>query len=72
MGDQDVSINTAFDLTQYIKAAVMEHGATPGTEVRVRVGTMGPIYKIKQLNGVKDQRGFHLLLELDPIPESSG
>lgn len=63
-------IKNAGELVDYIKAAVESHGATPFTEVRVRVGKLGPVHRIKSLAGVKDQRGFSLLLELDPIPES--
>jgi hypothetical protein len=58
------------ELVAYIQAAVAQHGATPHTEVRVRVGKLGPVHRITALNGVADQRGFSLLLELDPIPES--
>jgi hypothetical protein len=63
-------IRKAGELVEYIKAAVAGHGATPHTDVRVRVGTLGPVYRISNLKGVKDQRGVSLLLELDPVPES--
>lgn len=63
-------ITKAGELVEYIKAAVAGHGATPHTEVRVRVGTLGPVHRIANLKGVSDQRGISLLLELHPIPES--
>ena len=63
-------IKKAGELVDYIKAAVEGHGATPHTEVRVRVGTLGPVHRIASLKGVRDQRGVSLLLELDPIPEA--
>lgn len=63
-------IRKAGELVDYIKAAVAGHGATPHTEVRVRIGTLGPVHRIANLKGVSDQRGISLLLELDPIPES--
>lgn len=64
-------IRNAGELADYLKAAVQGHGATKLTEVQVRVGTLGPVHRIKELKGVKDQRGFRLMLELDPIPEGS-
>lgn len=63
-------IRNTGELVAYVKAAVEGHGATPMTEVRVRVGKLGPVHRITALNGVKDQRGFSLILELDPVPES--
>lgn len=63
-------ITKAGELVAYIQAAVEQHGATPHTEVRVRVGKLGPTYRIRSLNGVEDQRGLSLLIELDGLPES--
>jgi hypothetical protein len=65
-------ISNAGELVDHIKVAVEQHGAGPHSEVRVRLGKFGPVYRIEQLNGVRDQRGFSLLLELNPIPESTG
>jgi hypothetical protein len=59
----------AGELVDYIIEAVQQHGATQQTELRVRVGTLGPVYLINNLKGVSDQRGFSLLLELSPLPE---
>lgn len=56
-------INNAGELVDYIKAAVEQHGATPMTEVRIRIGANGPEYSIEQLTAVQDQRGFSLLLQ---------
>lgn len=58
-------------LVDTIKAAVQAHGATPLTELRVRVGALGPTYRIKQIKGQKDQRGFRLILETEMLPELS-
>ena len=55
-------------LVAYLQAAATEHDATPHTDLRVRVGTLGPVYRIKELKGVRDNRGFGLVLELDPNP----
>ena len=52
-----------------IKAAVMQHGATPYTEMYVRIGALGPTYKIKQIKGQKDQRGLRLLIETEVLPD---
>ncbi len=61
-------IDNAGELVDYIKAAVEGHGATPMTEVRVRIGKMGPEYRIHELTAVKDQRGFSLLLQTSIVP----
>jgi hypothetical protein len=63
-------IRNAGQLVQFIEAAVKQHGATPQTEIRVRVGALGPTYRINMLKGAPDQRGFSLVLELMPFPES--
>lgn len=65
-----MSIQNAGELIDYVMAAVQQHNATPHTELRVRVGSLGPVHRIKELKGVQDQRGFSLLLELESIPES--
>lgn len=56
-------------LVDTIKAAVQRHGATPFTEMRVRIGQTGPVYNIKQIKGQKDQRGFRLLIETEMLPD---
>jgi hypothetical protein len=71
MGVEDMILK-AGELIDHVVAAVQEHGATPHTELRVRVGTMGPVYRVQQLKGVQDERGFSLLLELSAVPESYG
>lgn len=65
-------INKAGELVDHVREAVTQHGATPHTEVRVRIGSMGPVYRIQQMKGVSDGRGLHLLLELCVVPESLG
>lgn len=65
-------IRNAGELVQYIQAAVAQHGATPHTEVRVRIGKTGPEYRINGLNAVQDQRGFSLVLEGCITPETGG
>ncbi|HQZ42702.1 MAG TPA: hypothetical protein PK735_07430 [Flavobacteriales bacterium] len=56
-------------LIDTIRSAVMAHGATPHTELRVRIGATGPVYRIKQIKGQKDQRGFRLILETEILPD---
>jgi hypothetical protein len=58
-------------LIETVKAAVIEHGATPFTELFVRIGEQGPTYLIKQIKGQKDQRGFRLIIETEILPELS-
>lgn len=58
-------------LVDTVKAAVQQHGATPYTELRVRIGATGPTYKIKQIKGQQDQRGFRLVLETEMLPDLS-
>jgi hypothetical protein len=58
------------ELIAYIKSAAQQYGANSHTDVMVRIGTLGPIYQINNLKGVRDQRGAYLLLELNPIPEA--
>ncbi len=57
------------ELIDHIMAAVEQHGATPHTELVVRIGTMGQTYRINQLKGQPDERGFRLVLETSAIPE---
>lgn len=63
-------IKKAGELVQYLHAAAVEHGASPLSDVRVRVGPLGPFYRIEHVKGTRDQRGFSMILELNPIPES--
>lgn len=56
-------------LVDTIKAAVMQHGATPETELCVRIGELGPTYLLKAVKGQKDQRGFRLVLETEILPQ---
>jgi hypothetical protein len=65
-------IAKAGELVDHIKEAAMHHGCAPTTDVRVRIGTLGPEYRINHLMGVDDARGFHLLIELCAVPESGG
>lgn len=56
-------------LIDTVKAAVMGHGATPDTELRVRIGTTGPIYLIKAIKGQQDARGLRLIVETEVLPD---
>lgn len=56
-------------LVDTIKAAVIGHGATPDTEMKVRLGTTGPVYTIKAIKGQKDQRGLRLIIETEILPD---
>jgi hypothetical protein len=58
-------------LIDTVRAAVMQHGANPMTELRVRIGVTGPVYQIKAIKGQKDQRGFRLILETEMLPDLS-
>jgi hypothetical protein len=70
LGGEDVSIEKTGQLVDHIMAAVQEHGATPHTDIHVRVGPTGPLYRIDKLMGSKeDLRGFTLILETAPHPE---
>lgn len=60
------------ELVEYMKAAAQDHQATPMSDIVVRVGATGPFHRIKHVKGSEDQRGFRLILELDPEPESVG
>lgn len=62
-------IRNAGELIEYITAAVQEHGATPLTEITVRIGSVGAEYRISGLQGVQDQRGFSLLLQTEVLPK---
>lgn len=80
MGSKDVNINgsggpagpdmnsNAGDLVACITNAVQACGATPFTEVRIRIGPMGQEHYIRRLRAVTDQRGLCLVLEGDPQP----
>lgn len=46
------------------------HGCKPTTDIHVRIGSLGPEYRINMLKGVQDDRGFHLLIELCVVPEN--
>lgn len=58
-------------LIDTIKAAVMGAGATPDTELRVRIGTKGPVYNISCIKAQKDQRGLRLIIETEILPDLS-
>lgn len=71
MGSEDM-ITKAGELVEHLTAAVQQAGATQESEIRVRIGTVGPIYRINLLKGVRQGGVTSLLLELDFIPESGG
>lgn len=56
-------------LIDTIRGAVLNAGATPETEIRVRIGQTGPVYNIKAIKGQKDQRGLRLLIETEILPD---
>jgi len=56
-------------LVETIKNAVMKFGATPETELKVRIGTSGPVYHIKAIKGQRDQRGLRLIIETEILPD---
>lgn len=65
----DKQIMNAGILVDTVKQAVIAHGATPDTELRVRIGATGPVYRISSIKGQKDQRGFRLILETEVLPD---
>ena len=69
MNGADRLNSNAGEVVSLIRAAVLEHGATPLTEVRIRIGPGGPEHKIAKLVACKDQRGFSLVLEANLFPE---
>jgi hypothetical protein len=70
MAEQHIDgVMNAGILVDTIKNAVMAHGATPDTELRVRIGTTGPVYNIKAIKGQKDQRGLRLIIETEVLPD---
>jgi hypothetical protein len=71
MGDQ-VVIDKAGELVDCLIAAVQQSGAEKHSEIRVRIGTLGPIYQINHLKGVREGGVTSLLLELCVVPESGG
>jgi hypothetical protein len=61
------SIEKVGQLVEYVTAAA-EQGCSPQTDLLVRIGTLGPEYRIACVKGMRDERGSHLLLELQPTP----
>jgi hypothetical protein len=57
------AVRNASDLVRHIQGAVDSHGATPNTEIFIRIGPDGPMYNIADVKGFKDVRGFALILE---------
>jgi hypothetical protein len=63
-------ITKAGQLIEHMIAAVQQHNATQQTEIRVRIGAMGPVYAIDQMRGeVVPGVGGRILLQLNPVPE---
>ena len=60
-------INTAGQLMDYMIASAND-GVQLDTEIFVRVGTIGPVYKIDKLMGQRDQRGLRLILQTSVLP----
>lgn len=63
-------ITKAGELIEYLATAVETHGAHPLTNIRVRIGALGPTYVIQQMQGANDGRGLLLILQTAPLPES--
>ena len=61
-------INNAGLLVDYIKGAVEQNNANPQTEVFVRIGDDGPLYRIHQMKGQSDLRGLRLVLQTSKVP----
>lgn len=63
-------INKSGELIDHMIAAVQSHGATPDTDVRVRIGKTGPEYRIHELVGSTDNNGrdFKLILQTSIAP----
>lgn len=61
-------INNAGELVDHVHAAVQQANATPLTEMRVRIGNIGPEYRIHQLVASQDQRGLCLILQTSIKP----
>lgn len=60
-------IRNAGELIDHVKAAVEQHGATPHTEIMIRLGPDGPLYGIAQMKALQDNRGFALILEASAV-----
>ena len=60
-------IRNAGELVEHVKAAVEQHGATPMTNVLIRLGPDGPLYGVGQMKGLRDERGFALILEATAV-----
>jgi hypothetical protein len=56
-------------LIDTIKGAVLNAGATPTTEIVVRIGATGPIYNIKQVKAQKEGHNLRLILETEILPD---
>jgi hypothetical protein len=64
-------INKVGELIDYVVEAVKEHGCKPTTDVVVRIGTLGPTYRISGMKGQRDDEGFRLVLETQAFPEAN-
>ena len=67
----ETGVMNAGILIDTIRGAVLNAGAVPETEIRVRIGAMGPVYNIKAIKAQKDQRGLRLLVETEMLPDLS-
>ena len=56
-------------LIETIKTAVQQHGATPFTEMFVRIGKTGPTYSINVIKAQQEGPEFRLILETDILPD---
>lgn len=62
-----MAIEKCGELIAYLETAAQEHGMTPHSDIFVRVGALGPVYRIDRLKGQADQRGIRFVLELDVL-----
>jgi hypothetical protein len=63
-----MTIEKTGQLIDHVIAAVQQNGVTPHTDIFVRIGALGPTYKIDQMKGVADGRGMRIILQTEVFP----
>lgn len=56
-------------LIDTMRQAVLEAGANPLTEIKVRIGLTGPVYNIKAIKAQKDGPSLRLIMETEILPD---
>ncbi len=56
-------------LVDTIRSAVMAHGATPLTEIIVRIGETGHCYNISKVKAQAEGHQLRLILETNMLPD---